>query len=193
MARVMAAMSVSRALRVVCFMTTVLPNPRPGCYIRRFPPVPDSIWEMIMAGYTTIRGFGGCNDLVVSGHGVFWTIVPLAFQAYYRTRPEPETKKSTRLPTRSKVATFVVFLLWAAVVQSSVRDVMERYHYSVDMILAIVVSAASWTWTEWVYPSNSPLPKRPQGGAPDKVNGWVLALVAVGVTVAGVIVIGGNT
>lgn len=47
-----------------CFMCTVLPNPRPGCYQRRFPPVPQGLWATIKAGYTTIRGFGGCNDLI---------------------------------------------------------------------------------------------------------------------------------
>jgi hypothetical protein len=29
------------------------------------------------------RGFGGCNDLIISGHGAFWTLAPLAFQTYY--------------------------------------------------------------------------------------------------------------
>ena len=56
MSRVVATIAASRLLRVVCFMSTVLPNPQPGCYQRRFPPVPDSTWEIIKAGYTTIRG-----------------------------------------------------------------------------------------------------------------------------------------
>ena len=51
---------------------------------RRFPPVPDTLWETIKAGYTQMRGFGGCNDLVISGHGAFWTLVPLAFQVNAR-------------------------------------------------------------------------------------------------------------
>jgi len=84
MSRVVATIAASRLIRVVCFMSTVLPNPKPGCYSRRFPPVPDSAWGIIKAGYTTIRGFGGCNDLIFSGHGAFWVLAPLAHMAYYR-------------------------------------------------------------------------------------------------------------
>ncbi len=35
------------------------------------------------AGYTTLRGFGGCNDLIFSGHAAFWVMAPLALQTYY--------------------------------------------------------------------------------------------------------------
>lgn len=56
MARVLATIAFSRLLRVACFMSTVLPNPQTGCYTRRFPPVPDNTWDLIKAGYTTIRG-----------------------------------------------------------------------------------------------------------------------------------------
>ncbi|GIL63460.1 hypothetical protein Vafri_17498 [Volvox africanus] len=64
MARVVLTVAASRVLRMACFMATVLPNPRPGCYRRRFPPVPPGLWDTIKLGYTTIRGFGGCNDLI---------------------------------------------------------------------------------------------------------------------------------
>ncbi len=64
MSRVVLTVCCSRVLRMACFMCTVLPNPRPGCYRRRFPPVPAGLWDTIRAGYTAIRGFGGCNDLI---------------------------------------------------------------------------------------------------------------------------------
>lgn len=64
MSRVVLTICCSRILRVACFMSTVLPSPRPGCYARRFPPVPPTLWGTVKAGYTTIRGFGGCNDLI---------------------------------------------------------------------------------------------------------------------------------
>ena len=54
-------------------------------------------------------------------------MAPLAIQAYYPSRP-------------------VVALLWAAVLQGSLRDVWEQHHYSVDMLLAVVVTWAVWTW-----------------------------------------------
>lgn len=47
MSRVVLTIAASRVLRVASFMCTVLPNPRPGCYARRFPPVPDGLWETI--------------------------------------------------------------------------------------------------------------------------------------------------
>lgn len=31
---------------------TVVPNPRPGCYDRRFPEVPDTVWEFVLVGYS---------------------------------------------------------------------------------------------------------------------------------------------
>ncbi len=64
MARVVFAHCCTRILRVACFMSTVLPSPRPGCYSRRFPPVPDTWQGILWVGLTKIRGFGGCNDLV---------------------------------------------------------------------------------------------------------------------------------
>lgn len=64
MTRFCATIAAGRLLRVACFMTTVLPNPRPGCYKRRFPPPPESTWEMLRVGFTTLRGHGGCNDLI---------------------------------------------------------------------------------------------------------------------------------
>jgi hypothetical protein len=64
MSRFCASIAVGRLIRVACFLSTVLPNPRPGCYARRFPPPPDSAWEALRIGFTTLRGMGGCNDLI---------------------------------------------------------------------------------------------------------------------------------
>eukprot|EP00983_Pelagomonas_calceolata_P062518 1147333-Pelagomonas_calceolata.AAC.3 len=54
-ARVALTICFSRIIRVAAFMCTILPNPKPGCYLRRFPPLPPTTWEIIKAGYTTIR------------------------------------------------------------------------------------------------------------------------------------------
>jgi hypothetical protein len=64
MARWCASIACGRLLRVACFLTTVLPSPRPGCYSRRFPPPPDTLKETLRVGFTTLRGTGGCNDLI---------------------------------------------------------------------------------------------------------------------------------
>ncbi|KAG1676519.1 hypothetical protein FOA52_000062 [Chlamydomonas sp. UWO 241] len=182
--RILATFALSRSLRVVCFMSTVLPSPRPGCYLTRFPPVvPDTVWGLIKAGYTTIRGFGGCNDLIFSGHAAFWVVAPLAHGTYYRP-----TGTGARLWARASNAA-----MWVALAQASLRDVVERHHYSVDMIVAVIVTAACWGWTERVYsPREVVLRPRARGAPPDKLNAWLLALIAVCLGAAAVIVIGGK-
>mmetsp|Transcript_14735 Transcript_14735/g.36745 ORF Transcript_14735/g.36745 Transcript_14735/m.36745 type:complete len:387 (-) Transcript_14735:193-1353(-) len=174
MSRAVLTIAASRVLRMACFMCTVLPNPQPGCYARRFPPVPATAWETIKAGYTTIRGFGGCNDLIFSGHAAFWVLAPLALQSY---APRPR---------------WAVGLLWIALVQACIRDVVDRQHYSVDMLLAVVVTWGVWNALAWVYPHTQPLPRRKPGAAADKPHPLVLGLIAACLLVAGVIVIGGK-
>lgn len=49
----------------------------------------------------------------ISGHGAFWVLAPLAFRTYY-----PGHRLST-------------WVLWVALLHSSVRDVVDRQHYSV--------------------------------------------------------------
>lgn len=170
MARFCATIALGRWLRIACFLTTVLPSPRPGCYARRFPPPPDSAWETLKVGLLTLRGTGGCNDLIFSGHGAFWTLTPLLLGSYY---------------PRGRAA---LCLVWAALVQSSVRDFLERMHYSVDMLLAVVCTWASWTWLGWVYPEARPLQKRPEGAAPDARNPFVLGVIAFSLLTATVII-----
>ncbi|EFJ40148.1 hypothetical protein VOLCADRAFT_121755 [Volvox carteri f. nagariensis] len=158
MSRVVLTVAASRVLRMACFLSTVLPNPRPGCYRRRFPPVPEGLWDTIKLGYTTIRGFGGCNDLIFSGHGAFWVLAPLAFRTYYPGRR------------------VCVWVLWLALAQACVKDVVDEQHYSVDMLLAVVVTWAVWDWLAWVYPAEeSVLPHRPAGAPADKINPAVVA------------------
>mmetsp|Transcript_25348 Transcript_25348/g.68866 ORF Transcript_25348/g.68866 Transcript_25348/m.68866 type:complete len:370 (-) Transcript_25348:415-1524(-) len=173
-ARVALTICFSRIIRVAAFMCTILPNPKPGCYLRRFPPLPPTTWEIIKAGYTTIRGFGGCNDLIISGHGAFWTLAPLALQTYYQKYR------------------WVGAFLWVALAHTSLRDVIDKQHYSVDMLLAVVVTYAVWNALDWVYPASQPLPARPPGSPPDKPHPLVLGLIAFALTAAGIIVIGGN-
>ncbi|WIA17126.1 hypothetical protein OEZ85_014019 [Tetradesmus obliquus] len=169
MARFSLTICFSRILRTASFMCTVLPSPRPGCYRRRFPPPPDSVSGIIWVGIRELRGFGGCNDLIFSGHGAFWSLGPLMFQTYYPNK-------------------FSTALLWIALVQTSIRDVIDKQHYSVDMFLAVVVTWAVWSWLRWVYPEGQLLPQRPEGAAADKPNALVLTLVGVGLLTAAVAV-----
>lgn len=104
-----------------------------------------------------------------SGHGAFWTMGPLVYQAYY--------------PYRGTTA-----LMWVALVQTSIRDVLEKQHYSVDMLLAPVVTAAMWTWLAWVYPPSQPLPKRQEGAAADQLNPFVMGIITCSLAVAAIVV-----
>jgi hypothetical protein len=185
MSRVMATMFVSRTLRVLCFMSTILPSPRPGCSLARFPYVlPDTYWGIFKAGYTELRGFGGCNDLIFSGHGAFWILVPLA----YRTYATPGLSG-----WRAGLSYLSISFMWIAFLQASLRDVIDKQHYSVDMLLAAVVVSACWTWTERVYPPQScQIKARPRGTKADRIRPEVFLLVAVSVAISGIIVIGGK-
>jgi len=69
----------------------------------------------------------------------------------------------------------------------------QTFIITVDMILAVVVTWACWSWLEWVYPPASRrLPARPPGSPSDRLNPWVIALVAATLLIAGVIIIGGK-
>jgi hypothetical protein len=78
-------------------------------------------------------------------------------------------------------------VVWVALVQTSIRDFLEVMHYSVDMLLAVVVTAAVWGWMRRVYPEDRPLQKRPAGAPSDPPNPFVLALAVFGLVVAGVV------
>lgn len=96
-------------------------------------------------------------------------MAPLVFQAYYPN-------------------TFSSGLLWIALVQASIRDIIDRQHYSVDMFLAVVVTWAVWNALQWVYPETQPLPPRPTTAAADKPHPLVLGLIALGLTGAAIVI-----
>jgi DNA mismatch repair protein MutS2 len=79
--------------------------------------------------------------------------------------------------------------MWVALVQSSLRDFLELQHYSVDMLLAVVVTAAVWGWARRVYPECAPLPRRAEGAPADAPNPAVLALIAFTLVTAAVAIL----
>lgn len=132
-ARFMDTIAWTHALRTVAFMVTVLPNPRRGCYATNFPPVPKTIAEFIAVGFSAKRG-SGCNDLVISGHGVVYAAVPLALSTFY--------------PVRRGIAGWTAWTAWAAVTKLCLQEVADKTHYSVDMLLAVACTALVWKWRE---------------------------------------------
>ena len=173
--RFVACVVYARAIRTVAFMLTVLPNPRPGCYTRRFPPVPDTVAEWLHIGFAKMRSGGGCNDLVLSGHAVIYAAVCCAFSEF---APGVASK-----------------LLWLALVRSSVRGPLTRQHYSVDMFLASAVTALTWRACEGVYPRCARLAPRKPGAPPDPrgLLQWALtAAVFLVLAILALIIIGGG-
>lgn len=135
-----------------------------------------------------------------SGHAAFWALAPLMFRTYYpkyrhvasSTRaaslhaPIPKCCVCRRgepalLPTlHARGRRWVSVFLWVAFTHTSLTDVMNHQHYSVDMLLAVVVTAAVWTWLAWVYdPAERALPPRPPGAPPDKPHWAVLVLLGI--------------
>ena len=136
-ARICAAIALARAIRMVSFMLTVVPNPKSGCYQRQFSDAPrqyDDGWHLIKYGSNRIRGTGGCNDLIFSGHGVIYMSGFLCIATH-----------------GISLGSFVVFL---ALIHVSCKEALDQTHYGVDMFLAIAVTALSWreckTVERWV-------------------------------------------
>ena len=150
-ARTCATIALARAIRVVSFMLTVVPNPKPGCYNRQFSDAPmqyEDGWHLIEYGSSRIRGTGGCNDLIFSGHGVIYMSGFLCLATH-----------------GISLGSFVVFL---AVLHASCKEALDQTHYGVDMFLAIAVTALSWrechTVEKWVTGNSSKDNKIGKGG-----------------------------
>ena len=148
----------------------VVPSPRPGCFGHRFPPVPDSWSEYLHIGFAKLRSGGGCNDLILSGHGVIYAAVACTFSEYY---PGWTSK-----------------LLWLALIRSGIRGPLTHQHYSVDMFLATAVTVLVWIACERVYPAEaSRLRARPAGAKPDRKGPLQWLLTALVFAVLGVLAI----
>ena len=65
-ARALAMHALVRVVRTASFLAVVMPNARsPKCYERKFAPPPDGMWDYMVAGFKSLRGSGGCNDLIL--------------------------------------------------------------------------------------------------------------------------------
>ncbi|KAL4447866.1 hypothetical protein ABPG75_005085 [Micractinium tetrahymenae] len=164
--RFMETIAWTHLIWTLAFMTTVLPNPRPGCYARSFPPVPADWREFVAIGFSAKRG-SGCNDLVVSGHGVVYAAVPLALSTFY---PLPAWRGDAAA------------VAWLAVLKLCLQETVDKTHYSVDMLLAVVLTALVWHWRSPAYPASAVLPARSRGSPKDPLP-WGLVALVVGVLV----------
>lgn len=58
------------------------------------------------------------------------------------------------------------------------QETVDKTHYSVDMLLAVVLTALVWHWREGAYPPSATWPPRPPGAPADPLPLRLVALVA---------------
>lgn len=175
--RVLLTIALAFFLRPFFFLSTVLPSALPGCYAARFPAVvPQDLLSFVQVGFAQVRGAGGCNDLVFSGHVVLWTVVPLAWGGFvggWRTSAVLWVACVHACCKVGGVEGAHVGHMWAVLLrlvhilvsftpalqtylslylhQSNVystptQDVLTYQHYSVDFLVGVVITWACWTW-----------------------------------------------
>jgi len=118
--------AIIRALRIITYLSTVLPSPRPGCYMFRFhnvPPLFSSEWFWFVLTNGIPIG-GGCKDLLYSGHMAMTVTIGCCYLTLFRSW---------------KVRCFFVYPYWYFMMHKAVRTVLGYHHYSVDMIVALYV------------------------------------------------------
>lgn len=167
--RFMDTIAFTHLIRTVAFMITVLPNPQGDCYRKNFPPVPDTVSEYVAIGFGAKRGHG-CNDLVISGHGAVYAACALAIATYSGRRG-------------------CGWLAWLGVFKLCLKEVVDKTHYSVDMFLAVVVTALVWVWRRHVYDADDEGVKwreRRKSSKKDPVPTWLVASVILVLLLVGV-------
>ncbi|CAF0918677.1 unnamed protein product [Adineta ricciae] len=113
-------LTLARALRVITFSLTILPNPNPKC---KFTGPVDPF---------NLSPGGACNDLLYSGHVIVYTISALAVTILCSSYPF------------AILRFFIRVFIWTQVIQRMIRAVVELHHYSVDMFLGLCVTLLMW-------------------------------------------------
>jgi PAP2 superfamily C-terminal len=127
--RAVTTLAMARFCRVVSYSLTLLPNPHQrDCYQRRYPsPAPPPYtWEWIQVGIIPAK-YGGCNDLIVSGHAT--VITTLAMVAM----------------TVGNHPLFTVAVVMLLLLDYSI-EIYEGFHYSVDMWLGGMLVFLFWNY-----------------------------------------------
>jgi len=137
------------------------------------------------------HGWGRTCGWVISSSALLHSCIPaflqpVTFASQYCLSWSPSPHP------HSKQRRWVSVFLWLAFTHTSIRDIIDKQHYSVDMLLAAVVTTATWHWLEWVYPPSRPLARRAPGAKPDPPHPAVLGLIAFALFAACIIVIGGH-
>lgn len=124
--RVLLTLAMSRLIRAISFMITVLPNQNPRCYFGHFPYPPPADWtSWIMEGLKP-NANGGCNDLIISGHATVTASLACMVTSVVG-KPEFTTA------------------IWLLLAMDYMVEVFEGFHYSVDMWLGALLANFIWT------------------------------------------------
>ncbi|KAG0474319.1 hypothetical protein HPP92_014005 [Vanilla planifolia] len=96
------------------------------------------------------KASGGCNDLMYSGHMLVAALTAMAWTEAY--------------------GGWTSALIWLLVLHSAQREIRERHHYSVDVIVAIYVGILLWKMTGFIW-SNKDAAKARRLAKLDEVHG----------------------
>ncbi|GJP35826.1 hypothetical protein CLOM_g20376 [Closterium sp. NIES-68] len=87
-----------------------------------------------------IRPYGGCNDLAFSGHIITAALTACAWQEAFPG--------------------WASAMVWGLVFHSAQREVRERQHYSVDVVLALYLAPLLWRTTKFLWSRPPPPPSK---------------------------------
>ncbi|XP_015071455.1 uncharacterized protein LOC107015639 [Solanum pennellii] len=96
-------------------------------FLRPTAPEGSSAWYHLLK-----KASGGCNDLIYSGHMLVAVLTAMAWTEAY--------------------GGYSSALIWIFVIHSAQREIRERHHYSVDVVVAIYVGIMLWKMTGLFWP-----------------------------------------
>jgi hypothetical protein len=137
--RLLVIYSIILILRSICVVATSLPDPsskcvetRPYIHYTQPPPIEEmkrqhSFWRGVQQSLFPFES-STCGDLIFSGHTVSFILCSLIWDRYF-------TGKRSRWP---------VYLFHVVSVAGLLSMLSVRFHYTIDILVAIIVTVAVW-------------------------------------------------
>ena len=126
---------MSQTLRILSFLSTILPSPNYHCRTgsSEYDP-PASVAEI----FWRLDGKFGCGDLIFSSHTIFATVGGLLIHHYSRSR-------------------WLKGLVWSLVVATGLLVIAARKHYTVDIVVAWYTCPLLWFYCAKTFPDDVPV------------------------------------
>jgi len=153
LSRFVRVLVVAQTLRMLSFLSTILPAPNYHCQpdSTEYAP-PRTLWRILLRA----DAFKGCGDLIFSSHTMFVVLFTLTYVKY------------GEIPWLKKLLAVYVFTFGILVAAA-------RKHYSIDIVLAIYTVPLLWTVFDHYFPDVTPsiIPNSPNysPGSPKASNG----------------------